>query len=95
MNKIWNWIVSIPKDKLLHDSITTKIVAIAVLLFKFMGCENVDACAYGWGIGFAAGIIKEIYDELKKKSSDSLDWAADAISFTLMSIYSYLLLALW
>lgn len=64
IKKIWNWIVSIPQDKLLHDYaaalITLFVFAIALLMVKFwvaFAIANAVAvlCIFG----------KEVYDYLK------------------------------
>lgn len=94
MKKIWNWIVNIPQDKLLHIMLISVTVAVTILLLKAFGFSNIASCCYGWGVGFALGIGKEIYDEIKKGSSEAADWAADIIANTAVCIYSYILLIL-
>lgn len=91
INKIWDFIVSIPKDKLLHIVVLGSITAAAILVFKSMGFEKMS-CAYGWLVGFAVGVGKEIYDEVKTKSSEADDWLADFLSISCVTIYSLLLM---
>ena len=94
MKKIWNWLVNTPKDKLLHVLTASVITTIAILIFRYLGIECTKASAYGWGVGFLFSIGKEIYDEIKTKSSESSDWAADAIGITYTALYSYLIMSL-
>lgn len=91
MKKIWDFIVNIAKDKLLHIVVLGVITATAILVFKFCGCGKLS-CAYGWGVGFVFGIGKELYDEIKKKSSEAEDWLADVVSVTVVTLYSLFLM---
>ena len=91
MKKFYNWIINIPKDKLLHVDIEMLITLVSIVIFKLFGC-GLESCAYGWLVGFLFGIGKEIYDEIKYKSSTSSDWFADVISCTFISICALLLL---
>lgn len=89
--KIWNFVVSIPQDKLLHFAVSAVITAIAILLFKLCGFGK-ESCAYGWLVGFAFGMGREIYDEITKKDSESGDWLYDAVAFTGVALYSLFLM---
>lgn len=75
MRKIWNWIVSIPKDKLLHAYAGTLAVlySMAAVLFVFgvlslFGIYRSVFPVYWWVLAFAdivavcALILKELYD---------------------------------
>ena len=94
MKNIWNWITSIQIDKLLHNGMAMRIAAIAILVFKLFGYGNIASCCYGCGAAFVISIAKEIYDEIKKKSSESSDWAADVIGMTEAALYSYIIMSL-
>lgn len=62
MKKIWDWIVSIPKDKLLHDYCAELIAMFAfAILFRF-GVSKWWCLGVSNAIAFAALILKEIYD---------------------------------
>ena len=91
MKKIYDFIVSIPKDKLLHMLVEMLITMVTILVFKICGL-GMDACAYGWAVGFAFGISKELYDEKKKGISESTDWLYDIVACTVVALYSLILM---
>lgn len=91
MKKIWNFIINIPQDKLLHIVILGFITALTILAFKICGYGK-PSCAFGWLVGFVFGIGKEIYDELKTRSSEAGDWLADVIVITFVVLYSLFLM---
>lgn len=75
MRKIWNWIVSIPKDKLLHAYAGTLVTfySLAAVLFAFgvlslFGIYGAVFPVYWWAMLFGnvfaacALIVKELYD---------------------------------
>ena len=67
IKKIWNWIVSIPQDKLLHDYVAALIClfSFAILFrctFPFWWCILVADT-----LAIAALVAKEIYDHIKKE----------------------------
>lgn len=94
MKKIYNWFISLANDKKSHIIIMTMIVGIATFIFKACNFDALTSCCYGWGVGFALGILKEIIDLFKKdgSSSEASDWAADIITDTIVSLYLYILL---
>lgn len=94
MKKIWNWFVGFPKDKLQHQKAIAIIASVSILILRCVGVEELTSCAYGWGIAFVFGIGKEIIDEVRKKSSEASDWAADVIADTLVVLYSYIIMVL-
>lgn len=94
MKRIWNWIIHIPYDKLLHDGVMIRVTALAILILKLFGLSNIESVCYGWGVGFIVGIGKEIYDEIKKKSSEASDWTVDIIATTEVSLFSYIIMSL-
>lgn len=91
MKKIWDFVVNIPQDKLLHIVVLGIITSLAILSFKLCGCGT-SSCAFGWLVGFALGVGKEIYDEAKKKSSEAIDWLADVSATTFVALYSLFLM---
>lgn len=67
IKKIWNWIVSIPQDKLLHDYVAALICLFSfAILFRctvpFWWCVLVADT-----LAIAALVAKEIYDHIKKE----------------------------
>ncbi len=58
--KVWNWIVSIPKDKLLHDYAACLIALFAFAVFLFLGCWRSMVVANI--VSVAALIGKGVYD---------------------------------
>lgn len=65
IKKIWNWIVSIPKDKLLHDYAAALIT---LFLFAILYRFTVPFWVSFWissAVALAALIGKEVYDYLR------------------------------
>ena len=91
INSIWDFVVNIPQDKLLHVVVLGTITRLAILLFKVCGYELMSV-AYGWMVGFFIGVGKEIYDEAKKTGSEASDWAYDFVTITFVSLYSLFLM---
>ena len=87
MKKLYNWFINLPKDKLLHIVAISIVTMLSISLFKLAGCGLLSV-AYGWAVAFVVGMGKEIYDEVKKKQSESSDWATDLISSIVVSLYS-------
>lgn len=91
MKKIWNFIVRIAKDKLLHIQLEEMITAVAIIVFLIFGCGK-ESCAYGWGVGVLFGIGKELVDEKRKGTSEAADWAADLFGCTVVALYSWFIM---
>ena len=91
MKKLYSWFIIRQKDKLLHIVAISIVTMLSISLFKLAGC-GLLSCAYGWAVAFAVGMGKEIYDEVKKKSSESSDWLADLVSATVVSLYSLIVM---
>lgn len=91
MRKIINFIMSIPADKWAHFALSLVIALVTAVIVKVCGGDAASVLAFAWGAGFLAGLAKEIYDEIKSKSSDSYDWLADVIGTTLGTLAAYLL----
>ena len=93
MKKIWNWITSLGKDKVLHFAISLVISLVAATIFKVCGADKWTIVAVAWFAGFFAGVAKELYDEWKYKGADEADWTADVIGTTLGTILALLFVA--
>ena len=91
MRKIINFIMSIPADKWAHFALCLVIALVTAVIVKLCGGDAASVLAFAWGAGFLVGLAKEIYDEIKSKSSDSYDWLADVIGTTLGTLIAYLL----
>ena len=91
MRKIINFIMSIPADKWAHFALCLVIALVTAVIVKLCGGDAASVLAFAWGAGFLAGLAKEIYDEIKSKSSDSYDWLADVIGTTLGTLVAYIL----
>lgn len=91
MKTILNWLLHWPKDKVLHFALALIIALVAGCVAKVCGAGRYEVLAAGWFAGFIAGIGKEIYDEAHSHSSDSRDWAADAVGAALGCIIALIL----
>lgn len=65
IKRIWNWIISIPQDKLLHFIAGLLIMMYSCALFSLF-LHNGIALLVGNAIGLLALIAKEIYDGINK-----------------------------
>jgi len=93
MKKIIDWIVGIGKDKWIHFVVCLIVSLLAGIVTKSLYpnlCPAEIACV-SWVVGYMVGLCKEIYDEIKTKSSDPYDWAADFIGSTSGTIIVLLL----
>lgn len=61
IKKIWNWIVSIPQDKLLHDY-AGLLIAMFVFAICYRFCPVLTAGAISNSVALFVLIGKEIYD---------------------------------
>lgn len=62
LKKIWNWIVSIPKDKLLHDYASLLIAMFSYAILFRIGVPKWWCFGTANALALAALIAKEIYD---------------------------------
>lgn len=88
IEKILAFFGSIDKDKWMHFTICLIVSLLAGIEAKFLFPELSAAeiaCA-SWIVGYIVGLGKEIYDEIKTKSSDPYDWAADLMGATLGTV---------
>lgn len=83
MKELFNKIVNVAKDKLLHIGMCMIIALLVTVFMKFVTLDKVLMFSVGWASAFLAGIGKEIYDEVKYGGADSADWLADVIGATL------------
>lgn len=92
MKKIWNWLVSWDKDKILHDDIVFTISLLAACVCRLVvgrQWDRITACAFF--AGFLAGVGKEVYDEWKYKGADEKDWAADICGLLRGTLFAFIL----
>lgn len=88
MKKIMEWLTGIGKDKWIHFTVCLIVSLLAGIVTKSLYpnlCPAEIACV-SWVVGYMVGLGKEIYDEIKTKSSDPYDWAADLIGATLGTV---------
>lgn len=88
MKTIMEWLTGIGKDKWIHFTVCLIVSLIAGIVTKSLYpnlCPAEIACV-SWVAGYMVGLGKEIYDEIKTKSSDPYDWAADLIGATLGTV---------
>ena len=78
-------------DKLLHCMVAFILAIVFTLFFKWFKFEPVDAAGLAWIATFIVGMGKEVYDEVKKKSSESKDWLADVVGMNIGALCALLL----
>jgi hypothetical protein len=91
MKKIYDWVVKIPQDKLLHFIGSGLVTAAVIVGCKLFGC-GLESVAYGWATGMVTGFGKEVYDMIKDGSSESNDWWADMAGATSSALYGLLMM---
>lgn len=91
VDKILNWLSHWEKDKVLHFSISLIVALLTAVFVKYLGGEPTTVLCTCWFVGFAAGLGKEIYDDLRHDGADPADWASDLVGTTLGMILAYLL----
>jgi hypothetical protein len=64
LKKIWAWIVSIPKDKLLHDY-AANLITVYTFAVLIIFCNYWPAFALANAAGIVALLAKELYDYLR------------------------------
>jgi len=67
IKKIWNWIISIPKDKLLHDYAAALIALFVFALLWRFRVAFWPAFGIADGVALLALIGKEVYDFIKRE----------------------------
>lgn len=77
--KIWNWIISIPQDKLLHDYAGALINLFTFsIFFRILGWMIVKPFWWAFLIGNVIALLaligKEIYDSKHKEEGHSVEW---------------------
>ena len=70
MKKLYNKIANIEKDKLLHIMAGGFIAQLTGGILSLTGMDLASSAAFGIVAGFAAGFLKECYDQFKKNSTD-------------------------
>jgi VanZ family protein len=87
LKSIYNWIVNVEKDKLLHF-IVMFILTLAVYgVAAKITHSKVSAIGISWFVSFIIGIAKEAYDEHKHHNAEEGDWIADVLGIVTALAY--------
>lgn len=78
-------------DKLLHCMAAFVLAIVFALVFKWCKFEPVEAAGLAWIATFIVGMVKEVYDEVTKKSSESNDWLTYTVGMTIGALCALLL----
>lgn len=86
LKSIYNWIVNVEKDKLLHYTIS---LILALTIYTIWHCfdSKIDSICWTYCISFVITLSKEIYDEYVSGTSDDKDWSADMLGILTALIY--------
>jgi VanZ family protein len=79
MKRLYNKLVNVEKDKLLHFIVMFIITLIIYGVAAKITHSKVSAIGISWFVSFAIGIAKEAYDEHKHHDAEEGDWVADMI----------------
>jgi VanZ family protein len=79
LKSIYNWIVNVEKDKLLHFIVMFIITLITYGVIMKVAHNKVSAIGISWFVSFIIGIAKEVYDEHKHHNAEEGDWIADVL----------------
>ena len=86
LKSIYNWIVNVEKDKLLHYTVS---LILALTIYTIWNCfdSKIDAICWTYAISFVITLSKEIYDEYVSGTADDKDWSADMLGIVTALIY--------
>lgn len=79
MKRLYNKLVNVEKDKLLHFIVMFIITLIIYGVAAKITHSKVSAIGISWFVSFTIGIAKEAYDEHKHHDAEEGDWIADMI----------------
>ena len=79
MKQLYNKLVNVEKDKLLHFIVMFIITLIIYGVAAKITHSKVSAIGISWFVSFAIGIAKEAYDEHKRHDAEEGDWIADMV----------------
>ena len=79
MKRLYNKLVNVDKDKLLHFIVMFIITLIIYGVAAKITHSKVSAIGISWFVSFAIGIAKEAYDEYKHHNAEEGDWIADMV----------------
>lgn len=92
IEKILAFFGSIDKDKWMHFTICLIVSLLAGIVARLLYHLSVgEIVCVSWTVGYIVGLGKEVYDEIKTKSSDPYDWAADFLGSTFGTVIVLLL----
>ena len=94
LKEIWNKIVGVAQDKLLHINVCGLVTMVAILFCLGLGVNAYLSCIIGWIVGFIFGLGKEVFDENKGSFFDETDLLADLIGNTTIALYTFIILLL-
>ena len=79
MKRLYNKLVNVEKDKLLHFIVMFIITLIIYGVVAKITHSKVSAIGISWFVSFIIGIAKEAYDEHKHHDAEEGDWIADMV----------------
>lgn len=79
MKRLYNKLVNVEKDKLLHFIVMFITTLIIYGVAAKITHSKVSAIGISWFVSFAIGIAKEAYDEHKHHDAEEGDWIADMV----------------
>lgn len=79
LKSIYNWIVNVEKDKLLHFIVMFIITLTVYTICSKITHSKVSSIGVSWFVSFVIGIAKEAYDEHKHHNAEEGDWIADMV----------------
>ena len=92
MKRLYNKLVNVEKDKLLHFIVMFIITLIIYGVAAKITHSKVSAIGISWFVFFIIGIAKEAYDEHKHHDAEEGDWIADMIGCVSALTYCLILL---
>ena len=79
MKRLYNKLVNVEKDKLLHFIVMFITTLIIYGVAAKITHSKVSAIGISWFVSFAIGVAKEVYDEQKHHNAEEGDWIADMV----------------
>jgi VanZ family protein len=87
LKSIYNWIVNVEKDKLLHYTISLILALTIYSIASKITHSKASAIGISWFVSFIIGIAKEAYDEYKHHNAEEGDWIADVLGIVTALAY--------
>jgi VanZ family protein len=92
MKQLYNKLINVEKDKLLHFIVMFIITLIIYGVVENITHSKISAIGISWFVSFAIGIAKEAYSEYKHHDAEEGDWIADVLGIVTALAYCLIMI---